>query len=509
MIRQKTTGKRVTKELLERWEERKAIILSEKFRVQGNAEERTARIRRARNDYGYFVTTYFPHLATCKSAKFHIEAAEAIKGNKRLRKIFKWARGMAKSSNMGCLIPLWLLIRERPDFRFMVLVSKSQDAAIELLQDLQAELEENSALRDDFGDLKGGGDWQNGKFTTSNGVTFKALGRGQSPRGLKKKGNRPDYILIDDIDDDELVHNPHRVGKVKEWLMSSLYGTMQAGRGRFLIVGNLISKESVLARIIAEHPHFEKSEVNILDRKGQPSWPENHTPEEIRQMIVDMGERLFNKEYMNNPVVEGSVFRRKWLRYGKMLPLNEYASLIAYTDPSWKSSAKNDYKATALVGKTRDGSYHVIRCYADQTTVSALVQWHYDIDTYINGRKPIRYMMEANLIQELMLDEFRKVGNTVGHQIPITGDSRKKPDKYSRIEALQPLFERGLIIFNEEERNAPGMCILEGQLLGFDKGSSMHDDAPDALEGAIWQLNKRGGRAGATYRAAKRPDRGY
>lgn len=507
--RQKVKLRKVSMELLQRWEERKSIILSENFHVQGNEAEREARIARARRDYKYFVSTYFPHLATSESADFHIKAANEIKSNNRLRKVFMWARGLAKSSNMGCLAPLWLHIQEQPDFRFMVLVSKSNDAAVGLLQDIQAEIEENATLREDFGELKGAGDWQLGKFTTSKGVTFVALGRGQSPRGLKKKGNRPDYILIDDIDDDEIVQNPHRVAKAKEWLMSSLYGTMQAGRGRFIVVGNLISKQSILARIIEEHASFELSTVNILDSKGRPSWPQNHTIEEIRAMRIDMGERLFNKEYMNDPVVEGSIFKRKWLRYGKILPLEKYAALIAYTDPSWKSSSKNDYKATMLVGKTREGYYHVIKAYADQTTVSELVRWHYDIDSYVAQRKPVRYMMESNLIQDLLMQEFRKVGEVAGHQIPVTGDERKKPDKFSRIEALQPLFERGDIIFNEAEKSAPGMLVLVSQLLGFERGSKMHDDAPDALEGAIFLLNKRGQQTAGVFRSGRRAARHY
>lgn len=501
-------NKGVSKEMLQRWEERKNIILSRHYRISGNEAERSVRIARARKDYGYFVQTYFPSIVTCESAPFHLSAAREIREKKRLRKVYKWARGMAKSSNMGTLIPLWLLIQEQPDFRFMVLVSKSEDAATGLLQDVQLEIEENTALRDDFGNLKGSGDWTDKKFTTANGCTFTALGRGQSPRGLKKRGNRPDYILIDDIDDDELVKNHRRVDQVEEWCMSALFGTMQAGRGRFIVVGNLIHKYSVLAKIAARVT-FEVSRVDILDKNGRPSWASNHTLEEINALRLDMGERHFNKEYMNEPSQEGTVFKRKWLRWDKMLPLREYAALVAYTDPSWKSSTKNDYKATCLLGKTRDGYYHVIKMFADQTTVAAMVQWHYDIDAYVDGKKPVRYMMEANMIQELMIEEFKKVGAACGHQIPVIPDSRKKPDKFSRIEALQPLFERGLVIFNKDEKSSRGFAVLEEQLIGFERGSAMHDDAPDALEGGIFALNRRSAIAGATYRSSTRRDRSY
>ena len=212
---------------------------------------------------------------------------------------------------------------------------------------------------------------------------------------------------------------------------------------------------------------------------------------------------------MNNLINEGTVFHRKHIRYGKMLPLKEYRSLICYTDPSFKASTTNDFKATMLVGKTKTGQYHVLKAFAEQTNVSNMVAWHYEIDGYVAGRVPVMYYMESNFIQDLMLDEFKKVGDALGHQIPIRGDARKKPDKFSRIEAMQPLFERGLIILNEKEKDAPGMRQLEEQLLMFEKGAKAHDDAPDALEGAVFLLNQRSMVSAATYRIGKRPSRKY
>ena len=140
---------------------------------------------------------------------------------------------------------------------------------------------------------------------------------------------------------------------------------------------------------------------------------------------------------MNNPIEEGTIFEKKDIRYGKMLPLREYRALIAYTDPSWKSSTKNDYKGTVLVGLTKSGKYHVLRAFGDQTKVSVMVGWHYEIRDFV-GDTPIKYYMEANFMQDMLLDEFRRVGEEVGVQIPITGDTRNKPDKFGRIEAMQP-----------------------------------------------------------------------
>ena len=232
-----------------------------------------------------------------------------------------------------------------------------------------------------------------------------------------------------------------------------------------------------------------------------------NTLREIAEMRGIMGERRFQREYMNNPVNAGTVFEEKHIRFGKMLRMREYRAIVCYTDPSFKASATADFKATMLVGITPQGKYHVLKAYADQTKVSTMVEWHYDAHDYV-GDNPVRYEMEAGFMQDLLLDEFRKYGEKVGYQIPIVGDTRKKPDKFARIEALQPLFERGDIIFNELERDSQGMRVLVEQLLCFEKGSKIHDDAPDALEGAIWKLSnsvrKTNNRYAVGHRASRR-----
>jgi predicted phage terminase large subunit-like protein len=424
-----------------------------------------------------------------------LDAARYILKNRRARCVFEWARGHAKSSHISLLIPLWLKIQ--PNFEategqmpmVLILMSRSQDMAIRLLSDLQGELQYNPLYISDFGKQVKEGSWESGEFKTRDGCMFIAAGRDQPPRGLKERGVRPNYIVVDDIDDDEICRNPKRVQMAADKLLTALFGTMEMGRGRFICVGNQIARTSIL-NIIKDRPGFYHTVVNALDRNGRPSWPENYRIEEIQQLRSQIGERNFQKEYMNNPINEGTVFERKYIRYGKMLPLRYYRGLVCYTDPSFKDSTKNDYKATLLVGITKEGVYHVLKAYVDQTSVTNMIQWHYDIHDFAKGAV-VNYYMESNFIQDLILEAFRKAGVLVGWQLPIRGDSRKKPDKFARIEALQPLFERGLIVFNESERTHPGMMQLEEQLLMFEKGSRTHDDAPDALEGAVYLLNIR------------------
>ena len=499
---------RSNKELWNRWVERVQWINSKDFSFPESEADKTIRIERARKDYSFFVETYFPHLASKKCGKFQLDAARHLLTHDDIRALFEWARGHAKSSHLSLLIPLWLKIQKPRKLSVMVLVSKSEDMAVRLLSDLQAELQYNMAFIRDFGVQVKSGSWTEGEFKTADGCLFVALGRGQSPRGLKDRGKRPDYIVIDDIDDDELVRNPRRVGDALEWALTALAGTMAMGRGRFVMVGNRIGKDSTLSRF-ADRPGIYHTIVNALNKQGQPSWPENYTPDEIRKMREFIGERRFQKEYMNNPINEGAVFQRKHIRYGKMLDLKYYKSLVCYTDPSFKNNRTADYKATMLIGKTPTGEFHILKAFADQTSVTTMVSWHYTIMDYVAGRVPVLYYMEANFMQDLLLDEFKTVGNITGHHIPIRGDQRAKPDKFARIEAMSPLFERGLIILNEKEKDSPGMIVLVDQLLMFEKGSKTNDDAPDALEGAVWMLSRRSRASDATYKFGLRESRKF
>jgi hypothetical protein len=316
-----------------------------------------ARINRVRKDYGFFVEYYFPHFCTDSKtgknipcAPFHIAAANTILREPNLRGVFQWARGHAKSTHMDIFIPLWLMCQKKRQINVMVLVGKSEDNAQTLLADIQSELQFNKRYAHDFGEQYDRGHWLDGEFVTKDGVAFFARGRGQSPRGLRYRDSRPDYIVIDDIDDDELCQNEARVAKLTDWVREALFGTFGAAGGRFIMVGNLISKNSVLARV-SQIENVKVSRVNAYDKHGNPSWPAFWTKERIEDKRLFMGYRAFEKEYMNNPLVEGAVFLKKHIHYGKMLTLKEYRQLICYTDPSFKNSATADYKATVLTGK--------------------------------------------------------------------------------------------------------------------------------------------------------------
>ena len=461
---------------------------------------RDKRRRRLLDNYAAFCEYYFPHYLTLRdkvtgevirtihNAPFHNEAARKVRSTPNLKAVFQWPRGHAKSTHFDIFMPLWLMFQPKRLINFMVIVGKSEDSAIRLLGDIQAELEHNQRIIADFGRQRGSASWQDGEFKAANGVKFLACGRGQSPRGLRDRESRPDYIVIDDLDDDELCRNEKRVHDLTDWVKEALFGSLDVGRGRFIMVGNLISKNSVLFNI-TKTPGVFVSVIKAVDRNGEPVWRGKWTKEEAREYRDFVGYRAWEKEMMHNPIVDGTIFRSEWIRFKKMPKLSKYEMLVCYTDPSFKSTTSNDYKASRLWGKIGN-ELHLIDCYVRQDTVSVMVRWLYNLYESLPEGVAVRFFMEANFMQDIILDEFTTEGNIRGYQLPLLPDKRKKPEKIQRIEAISPLWERGFVFYNEALKDSPDMQVGIEQTLALERGSRVHDDAPDADEGAIWYLQR-------------------
>lgn len=121
----------------------------------------------------------------------------------------------------------------------------------------------------------------------------------------------------------------------------------ERGRGRFIMVGNLISKTSVLANI-AKTKGVHVSVIKAVDTNGEPVWKEKWTKGEALAYRDFVGYRAWEKEMMHNPIVDGSIFRNEWIRFKRLPKLSKYEMLVCYTDPSFKSTTSNDYKACRL-----------------------------------------------------------------------------------------------------------------------------------------------------------------
>ena len=460
-------------------------------------KDKERRIKRLLGCYTAFVEYYFAHIAKKGTvANFHRDIAEEIQKNDRCRLNLQISRGFAKTTTANLFIPIWLMLRK--EMKFMVLVGRNEESGQRLLGEIRDELMLNPRLISDFGKFFEREAVSTQEFTTNQGVKFFCLGRGQSPRGVKGKHSvRPDYLTIDDASDDTIVKNPKRAQELYDWVREAYLGTMATGQGRFICAENTYSKHC-LSSYLKDNPGFKTITINALNEKEESNWPEVYSTEQIMDHRRTIGEVAFKREYCNTPVQLGKTFKAEWLEKCEVPKISEYEHIILYTDPSF--SLKGDHKAIAIVG-IKKAVFYILDVFVRKTSLKAM--FDYIEKKYFEIPK-MHMFIEASFMQNALIDKELKERESV---IPLRKDKRKKTNKQYRVEQLTPLFERGQIKINKDITHKEDYKEFEIQLLGFEPGSRLNDDAPDALEGAVSLLQKRAGsrhRGIGGFRVARR-----
>jgi len=188
------------------------------------AREKEVRKKTLLDSFVNFAKYYFPHYLDSEFAWFHRKAAKAIQRDPNIFLVLEWPREHAKSVFADIMVPLWMYARG--EISGMIIASANEDKATNLLSDLQSNFEANIRWINDYGELAAAGDWRNGYFATTDGVGFWSFGRGQSPRGVRKAAKRPNYAVVDDIDDKVIVRNESRVRDAVDWVLEDLYGAL-------------------------------------------------------------------------------------------------------------------------------------------------------------------------------------------------------------------------------------------------------------------------------------------
>lgn len=436
------------------------------------------RMERLEADVEAWFKYYFPKFAFAEPAGFHIKATQRVLNNKRWYEVRAWSRELAKSTRTMMEVLYMVLTRKRFN---VLLISNSKDNAERLLKPYKINLENNQRIIHDYGKQQSIGDWADPEFITTGGASFRAIGAGQSPRGSRAEEKRIDTILVDDFDTDEECKNPRIVKEKWEWMEQAAIPTISiSGEYTFIFCGNVIAKDCCITRAMQKASHTDI--INIRDKKGKSSWPQKNSEKDIDDILGMISYISQQKEYFNNPISEGTVF--KTISYKQLPPLTSYKFLVCYIDLSYKSTAKNDYKAAVLMGKWKD-EYHIVKCWIKQGTTRDLAAGLIDIKKFVADKTPVYWVAEENFLQDIILKELHEAFLSLHSTIVITGDSRKKPDKFTRIEAaLEPLNTNGKLFFNEAEKSNNHIQVLEEQFKALEPGSKTHDDGPDAAEGA-------------------------
>lgn len=291
-----------------------------------------------------------------------------------------WGRGEAKSTSaeMGCVA---LGCRRRR--RYVLYVCGTQDQADDHVGNIASMLESAAVERwypemadrlvGKFGNSKG---WRRNRLRTATGFTVDALGLDTAARGVKLEDQRPDLIVIDDVDAHD--DSPQTTAKKIDALTKKL---LPAGAPDLAVLGiqNLVQRDGIFARLADGRARFlARRRVsgpipavrNLVTRhemqpdgtgrdvvvSGEPTWPAQPLSR-IQEKIDDWGLPSFLAEAQHDVAArDGALWVAAQIETLRRAAAPDLATVVVGVDPSGGHGPDNDAQGIIVAG--RDGDRH-------------------------------------------------------------------------------------------------------------------------------------------------------
>ncbi|MNX49161.1 hypothetical protein D3C86_797570 [compost metagenome] len=485
-------------------------------------DARKARIAATRDDYEQFCRQYFPHYVKPALSEFHKWFYVAFprlvdKVHGTLSNVSA-PRGEAKSTLGTQLGTLWLIVTERK--HFIPIIMDARDQAATMLEAIKVELECNPRLQMDYPEMCGQGRvWRAGVIITANNIKVQAFGALSRMRGLRHGPHRPDFVWLDDIENDENVRSKEQRDKREAWIAKVVLPLGPPDGSMDVMYLNTILHYDSVANRTHRNPQWrtrkkfasviqwpdrmdlwEKWEEKFVNQEADESADESvESPADAfyRENKAEMDEgaivswpgmrpllrlmqirasdhHAFNCEYQNDPSnAESSFFPvldywvqpcRDWVFYGSH-------------DPSLgKNNKRNDPAATLVGGFDREhGILDVVEALVFRRIPDKQIS---DIIRLQKEYGCLAWGFEAIQFQEFMRGELVKRSAKEGIPVPAV-PLHPNSDKELRIESLSPH------VFNKLIRFRRAHTVLNSQLQHYPEAD--HDDGPDALQ-MLWML---------------------
>lgn len=490
-------------------------------------------------DLEYFGRAYLAHYFVRESPPFHAEldqiwregvmkgldpyrAAKEISRADGCRRAIEAPRGHAKSTTFTFKDSIHAAVYAYKHYE--IILSDSSEQAEGFLADIKTELEENAALREDFGGLEGR-IWKSSVILLANGVKIEAIGSGKKIRGRRHKQWRPDLIVCDDLENDENVYTPEQRKKLRDWYYKAV---SKAGDTYtdIVYIGTLLHYDALLANV-AKNPSYRTAkyrgvisfavhtelwdaweaiytdlangnrEQEALDffaanrtemlEGTAVLWEDKLSYYDLMVIRVSEGTASFNSEIQNDPIdPENCTFQEEWFDFwddeGKVQPdfSDPRFLFIGANDPSLGKNRKSDTSAIITLAKdTQTGFIYVLladiaRRQPDQIITDALETSRRLKREY---KRPFcQFGVEAVQFQYYFAEIMRQKSAEAGEYLPIT-EIASVQNKDARIQSLQPFVKNGYLKFSRRHKT-----LLE-QMMQYPMGKN--DDGPDALQMAV------------------------
>ena len=410
-------------------------------------------------------------------------------------------RGHAKSTGIThCYSLAELLFRNR---RFELIVSDTWQQAVMFVREIYTELTENEALIEMFNNgkpFKFDKDTEDDIIVVmDDGYRFKVMAKGaeQKVRGVKWDGMRPDLIVCDDLENDEIVLNKERRDKFKKWFTGALVPT-RSDRGIIRVVGTILHMDSLLENLMpkrSDRKYTREEDLKLFSIKPNAGWvsvkykahnsdfskilwKEKWSRERLiaeRQKYIDIGNpEGYSQEYLNEPI-DGSYayFRRSDLLEMSLEDKKVTKRIYAAVDFAISEEDRRDFTVIAVGGLDEIGKLHIIDIIRERMDAKEIIDRMFSVQQKYH---PDIFTVESGAIEKaigpfLKSEMFKRKGEFL-NLLPLVPTK----DKESRARSIQARIRAGGVKFDKEAEWYPS---LEQEMLTFPRG--VHDDMVDAL----------------------------
>ena len=457
---------------------------------------------------------FFPHHFREKTPLFHHEMLVAALEHDRLA--VASPRRSAKSTLLLFLFPFHRIMFRAS--RFIVIISNTFKKASMHLDTIKKELADNQKIKEAHPHVTLKRDAEGDTiFRHPDGFETWVLCKGVeqigSLRGVKFGAWRPDLVLGDDMEDDELVRSSDRRAQLKDDFDSVLTPIGGNEKTKHVYVGTVLHDDSQLAKLVSKdfYPEylklFYKAHLNVGKENETSLWPENWTLDFLNEMMKEKP-LVYAKEYQNDPVAGSNTrFSSTDFRYWKIE--NDRAMLLNLDQTPYTSYSLKECRAAVacdLAWKEKRGADSSVIMPGFLTPNSEIL-----IDSYISkkGLRPDEFASHLFIMVErlerltgssvpvgfekAMLETvtkwFLNLEMRKRNKFLLTKDLKWDADKNTRIETrLQARYSQHMIY------HRTGMGDLEHQLTRFPYGT--HDDLADSAQGLVQLLQfPKAGRA--------------
>jgi hypothetical protein len=389
-------------------------------------------------------------------------------------------RNHSKTTIKCFLVPIFQALCEPEAYQHYLNVQATSTKAVAVNLAIRSEIENNQLLRDIYGDLVDTKNkWTEKQFVLSNGVIFTAIGAGESLRGINHNNVRPDYLLVDDLYDEDDINNPESTKKKTSWFWGSLYlARAKSKRCCIHVQGTAINKADLLFELQSKSRWKSKTfrAIKDFDTK-EVIWPELNSFDDLMADKEDMPSTIFFRELQNERRdEESSIIKESWLKFydGPALPEVEVVKARRLgVDPSIGEKEQNDYTGLASVIRSRKDGEN-----ADHYYVVRVDQKHLTMDARI---KTVESWHESENATEARIEAIAGFKDFVGQvknktNVPVKEIDHVK-DKITNLENKSHYFENGKVFINKNMDQKMKALLIEQLTNNY----PAHDDIRDAV----------------------------